>query len=92
VTVFRCYWLLGIKSAILFIAGFPNKADQAHLQAFFSQFGPIKKFIYGYQGNFAIVQFCERYALTRAVFSDCVVSYMECIVFDYYCYHCFIVF
>jgi hypothetical protein len=66
-----CHWLLGIKHVIFFIIGFPRRVDQKHLEAFFGQFGQIKKLIYHHQINFAIVQFCERYVLKRTVHTDC---------------------
>jgi hypothetical protein len=69
---------------ILFIIGFRGRVDQKHLEAFFRQFGQIKKLIYDHQNNFAIVQFCERFVLKRTVFTDFTVRWNIC-VFDYHC-------
>jgi hypothetical protein len=50
-------------NVLFFIAGFRGHIDQKHLEAFFGQFGQIKKLVYDHRRNFAIVQFCERYVL-----------------------------
>jgi len=66
VTVVLCDWLVRIKNAI-FIAGFPHRADQMQLKDFFSKFGQIQKFTCGYQGTYAIIQFCNRFVLTSSL-------------------------
>jgi len=66
VTVVLCYWPVRIKNAI-FIAGFPRHIDQMQLKNFFSKFGQIQKFIYGYRGTYAIIQFCNRFVLTNSL-------------------------
>jgi len=66
VTVVLRHWLVRIKNAI-FIAGFPRRADQMQLKDFFSKFGQIQKFTYGYQGTYAIIQFCNRFVLTNSL-------------------------
>jgi len=66
VTVVLCYWLVRIKNAI-FIAGFPYRTDQMQLKDFFSRFGQIQKFTFGYQGTYAIIQFCNRFVLISSL-------------------------
>lgn len=58
----------------MFIAGFPKQTDQVELQTFFGQFGPIKKFVFGYNGRFAVIQFCERFVMTFCTY--CAVNHM----------------
>jgi hypothetical protein len=66
VTVVLCYWPVRIKNAI-FIAGFPRHTDEMQLKNFFSKFGQIQKFVYGYQGTYAVIQFCNRFVLTNSL-------------------------
>jgi hypothetical protein len=86
VTVVLCYWPVRIKNAI-FIAGFPHHTDQMQLEKFFSKFGQIQKFIYGYQGTYAIIRFCNRFVLTNSlnwllfVWSYLFVCVCVCVVF-----------
>lgn len=76
--------MLGIKNIILFITGFRGRMDQKHLEAFFRQFGQIKKLIYVHQSNSAIVQFCERFVLKRTVYTDFTLRW-NIFEFDYHC-------
>lgn len=66
VTFGLCYWLVRIKKAIS-IAGFPRYTDQMRLKDFFSKYGQIQKFTYGYQGTYAIIQFCNRFVLMSSL-------------------------
>ena len=92
VTLALYYWLAWIEN-VIFIAGFPRHLGEMQLKDFFSKFGQIEKFTYGYQGTFAIIQFCNRFVLTSSLHWLLFLWSNFVCVFFYCCYlPCFVLF
>ena len=91
VTLALYYWLAWIEN-VIFIAGFPRHLGEMQLKDFFSKFGQIEKFTYGYQGTFAIIQFCNRFVLTSSLhwllflWSNFVCVFFLLLLFTLFCF------